>query len=600
MRGQACVIADSDETQHDRRMPEFERKLTTILAADVVAFSDMMGRDETGTLRALKQYRELIETCIGKYQGRVFGGAGDSLIAEFGSPLTAVHCAKEFQGRVADLNRETPEQQRMWFRVGINLGDVLIDGENLYGDGVNVAARVEQEGEPGGICISHKVHGEVHRNLDLAFSDGGLQTLKNIDQPIGIFHVRPASQDSDVRPPSRERDNRRPTSNHRTKSSTSNPTVIVRDFKVAGADDAMFLADGLREGLINSLSRHAAIDVIRHEPHGERAVDFSLEASVRGHGARVRIIFNLIDVVTNSQVWSERYDRQLEDTLDIEEEIARAVAAAVRVKLKAVIFERLRETDNKELSVPDLLDKAAGFFVTGPGNDHLAEAALRTALVHEPDSSMAAAMLGLAMLRGFEYSPLALSTETFDEITGLAERAVAANAESYFAHLVAGMALQDLHGDFGRALRHAQASLELNPELLGAHGLVGICQCHLGDPAAGIAILERTLSTSREDPHRFRHMRELAIAHFVDGNVAAATNLMGQLVESEPRMDRNRPVQASLLWLKGDTAEAVAATRRLRDEYAGLSLATMRPVRFGQADVAARFGEALAALGLSR
>ncbi|MEM7122209.1 MAG: adenylate/guanylate cyclase domain-containing protein [Pseudomonadota bacterium] len=580
-------------------MPEFERKLTTILAADVVAFSDMMGRDETGTLRSLKQCRDLIETCIGDHHGRVFGGAGDSLIAEFGSPVTAVQCAGDFQGQIADLNRGLPAQQRMWFRVGINLGDVMIDGENLYGDGVNIAARLEQEGEPGGICISHKVHNEVHRNLAMSFADGGMRTLKNIDQPVGVFHVRPLDQDPDVRPPGREREAGRPVSGRGKRLNTSDPTLIVRDFKVAGADDAVFLADGLRDGLINSLSRHAAIDVIRHEPQGELAVDFALEASVRGQGNRVRIIFNLIELATNSQVWSERYDRLIEDALDIEEEIARAVAAAVRVKLKIVIFQRLRDTDNDELSVPELLDKAAGYFASGPGHDGSAEAALHIAVGRDPDNSMAAAMLALAMLRGFEYSPLALTAETIDEIGEHAERAVSLNAESYFAHLVAGMALQDLHGDFERALRHAQAALELNPELLGAHGLVGTATCHLGDPAAGVSILKRTMEISREDPHRFRHMRELSIAHFMSGDIETATDLMGQLVESEPRMDRNRPVQAAFLWLRGDADEATAAARRLSAAYPEFSLSTMRPIHFGQPDIADRFDKALRALGLN-
>ena len=193
---------------------------------------------------------------------------------------------------------------------------------------------------------------------------------------------------------------------------------------------------------------------------------------------------------------------------------------------------------------------------------------------------------------------MALTTQSEEEISELAERAVALNAESYFAHLIAGITAQDLHGDFERALHHAQAALALNPELLGAHGMVGIVTCHRGDLASGIAMLERTLGISREDPHRFRHRRELAIAHLMSGNVETAAELMGQLVESEPRMDRNRPVHAAFLWLRGDAVEANTAARRLREKYPEFSLPTMRPVRFGQADVAAQFDEALTALGL--
>ena len=575
-----------------------ERKLTTILAADVVAFSDMMGRDEAGTLQVLKTCRGMIEDCIRKYKGRVFGGAGDSLIAEFASPLSAVLCADDFQKSIAARNRDCPEPQRMWFRAGINLGDVMIDGDNLYGEGVNIAARLEQEGEPGGVCVSHKVHEEVRRNLALPFIDGGMRALKNIDRPVGIFHLRPTAEEMDLRPAGSAKDKHRPTPMSPKRSGSPEHTLIVRAFKVAGGEGFEFLAEGLREGLINSMSRHSAIDVIHEQPKSQDQADFVLEGSVRGRGERVRLTFNLIDTENNSQVWSERYDRQSGDIFELEEEIARAVAAAVRVKLKEVEFERLRDAKDEELSLADLLNKGAAYFVRGPDNNDLIEASLRLALAREPDNSMTIAMLSHCLYRGFEFSPLALPANTKEVITDLAERAVALKAKSYFAHLIAAITVQDLHGDFERALRHAQAALEVNPGLLGAHGMIGIAKCHLGELDAGIAILQRILDAGREDPHRFRHLRELAIANFVAGDLETATEIIGRLVESQPQMDRNRLVQAALSWLHGDSEAAIAAGRRLQDKYSDLSIPTRRPIWFGRVEAAAQFDEALAAIGL--
>ena len=378
----------------------------------------------------------------------------------------------------------------------------------------------------------------------------------------------------------------------------SNHTLTIRPLKIAGDEGTEFLAEGLREGLLNSMSRHAAIIVIPEPSPPQNESDFALEGSVRGHGDRVRLTFSLIDSAKGHQIWSERYDRTVGDVFALEEEISRAVAAAVRVKLKEFEFEPLRDTRDDELSVPDLLNKAAGIFCLGPGNNDKAEASLRLALAREPRNSMAAAMLSFCMHRGFEYTPLAPPADALESMLELAERAISLNAESYFAHLVEAIIAQDLRGDFMRAAMHAQAALNANPDLLGGHGMIGIAKCHLGEPEAGIAILKQILDGNREDPHRFRHQRELAIASFIAGDAETATDMIGRLVESEPQMDRNRLVQAALLWLAGDSDSAIAAAHYLRGKYPDLSISAKRLTSFGQSEVASRFEEAFAAIGL--
>ncbi|MBT7760453.1 MAG: adenylate/guanylate cyclase domain-containing protein [Rhodospirillaceae bacterium] len=170
-------------------MSKVQRKLTTILAADVVGFSKMMGNDEGATLESLKSCRAIIDGSIEEHNGRVFGSAGDSVIADFSSPVQAVLCANEFQNFLADRDAQVDENHRMSFRVGINIGDVIIDGDNLFGDGVNIAARLEAMAKGGGICVSSKVYDEVRRKLDLLFLDGGSQRLKNIDDPVNVYHL---------------------------------------------------------------------------------------------------------------------------------------------------------------------------------------------------------------------------------------------------------------------------------------------------------------------------------------------------------------------------------------------------------------------------
>ena len=579
-------------------MSGVDRKLTTILATDVVAFSNMMSRDEPGALHALKTCLGKIEDCIREHNGRVFGGAGDSLIAEFSSPNSAVLCAVDFQNKIAARNRDCLKQQRMWFRVGINLGDVMIDGENLFGEGVNIASRLEELGEPAGVCISHKVYEEVQRNLALTFVDSGKRDLKNIDLPVHVYHFRPDDQDNDANLADYRGKEHRPVTASPKPAGQPVHTLALRDISVAGGEEAEFLAEGLRDGLLNSLSRDSEIGLIREQSTAGQDADFILKGSVRGRADRLRLTFSLIESANGTQVWSERYDRKSGDIFDLEEEISRAVAAAIRVKLKDFEFEWLRNTKDEELSVADLLRKGAAFFAHGPGENDKISASLRAALAREPDNSMAMAMLAFSLHRSFEYSPLVPRTESINEMKGLAEAAVKLKPDSYFAHLVVAILSQDLSGDFERARRHAEAALDANPDLLGAHGMVGVVECHLGEVPAGIAMLRRVLDASRIDPHRFRHQRELAVANCLAGNVEAAAEIAGHLVESDPQMERNRLVQGALLWLSGNIDAATDVAHQLRDKHPGLTGLTKRSTMFGRTKDRRRFEEAYEAIGL--
>ncbi len=548
-----------------------------------------------------KDCRAIVEASIEQHNGRVFGGAGDSLIAEFSSPLQAVVCANDFQQSIAERNQERPEDDRMWFRVGINLGDVMVDGDNLYGDGVNIAARLEQIGEPGGVCVSHKVFEEVRRNLGLPFVDGGIRELKNISEPVAVHHVRPVTDDRSGKTGTEAGQSRAPPNRavppRPVPSAPEQHSIIVHPFKVTGDDETEFLAEGLRDGLSGILSKSSAVKLVADAEHGRMRPDFILEGNVRGRGDRIRLSFGLIDTATNSQVWSERYDRSGSDAFELEDEISQAVASVLRVKLKALAFEQLRNTGNEELSVPDLLNKAAGYFVTSPGNNDEIEQILRLAIEKSPDNAMALAMMAVCLYRPHEFSPLALPQAARQEIMKSTARAIALDPDGYFTRFVVAMMTQDLEGDFERALIHGQTALQANPDFTQAMALVAIAKIHLGQIEEGLNGLRRAIAANKDDPQRFRHHRELAVALFMAGELEEAASISTKLVEQAPEMDRNKLVHAALLWHADQQEKAVAVAAWLKEKYPALTGGTMRPVQFGASDAAVRFNQAFRDMG---
>lgn len=346
-----------------------ERKLATILAADVAGYSRLMAGDDEGTLNTLGAFRGILNEHVTRHRGRTFATAGDSLVAEFGSPVEAVRCAVAAQKELHERNAELDEARRMYFRIGINLGDVIVEGDNLYGDGVNVAARLEALAEPGGVNLSGTVHELVQDKLDLAFEDLGEKKVKNIDKPVRIYRLgldTVAKQKRGAR-----RLLRRPwmigigaaaaavlaiavlTSTPpdvRTTNGPAVPTVAVVPFDGIGGDpkQAEFIA-GLMEDLRITLSGETGLRVISRAAGGDGAGGrtgthdalYVIEGSVRQSGGRMRITASLIAADTGVHLWGGRYDRNASDLLTVQEEVARKIVASLAVKLSDEETERL-------------------------------------------------------------------------------------------------------------------------------------------------------------------------------------------------------------------------------------------------------------------
>ncbi len=338
------------------------RKLAAILAADVVGFSKMMGENEDRTLRNLKACRSLTDEAIKAHHGRVFGSAGDSIIAEFGSPVDAIVTAVEFQKNLRDRNNEVDPEDQMQFRVGLNMGDVIIEGDNLYGDGVNVAARLESAAEPGGILVSGKFYDEVRRKLDLGFVSKGAHEMKNIEEPVHTFKVLLGHEGEEEASPAPAAPSKAAPAATAQETNVK-PRLIVLPFSnLNNVEDNDFLVDGIVEDIITEFSRINSIEIISRNTAfafkgkeidnaniaAEFGINFIATGSIRSSGNRIRISVELTDPATGSSIWSERYDRMMDDVFEVQDEIVRKVMVALVGKLEIATLERAKRkpTDN--------------------------------------------------------------------------------------------------------------------------------------------------------------------------------------------------------------------------------------------------------------
>ncbi len=334
-----------------------ERRLTAILAADVAGYSRLTGIDEEGTHARLKEHlRVVVDPCIARHRGRIVKNTGDGLLAEFGSVVDALRCALHVQRGMAECNKSLPAESRIEFRIGINLGDVILDAGDIFGDGVNVAARIEALAEPGGICLSDDAQRLVRGKLDVAFEDAGEQRLKNIASPVRVYRVRPAGKAAAAAAP-------RP-----ALALPDKPSIAVLPFQnLSGDPEQEYFADGIVEDIITALSRFRNLFVISRNSsftYKGRAVDvkqvgrelgvrYVLEGSVRKAASRVRITAQLIDAATGGHLWADRFDGALENIFELQDQVTERVVGAIAPKLEQAEIERAKRKPTGSLDAYD-------------------------------------------------------------------------------------------------------------------------------------------------------------------------------------------------------------------------------------------------------
>ena len=436
------------------------RHLAAILAADVVGYSRLMEQDEIGTLAALKARRkELLEPLVAKHWGRIFKITGDGVLVEFSSAVSAVQCAIDLQHAMAEANVGQPEDRSIVLRIGVNLGDVIVEGGDRYGDAINIAARLEGHAETGGILLSGATYDNVRNKIDAGFEDLGTQTLKNISEPVRIYRFA-GTQRMSVAP---------------AKPTTDRPSIAVLPFdNMSGDPEQQYFSDGITEDIIADLSRFRSLIVIARNSSfqfRDKAVDvrrvgrelgvqYVVEGSVRKSGDRLRITTQLIESAGGSHLWSERYDRSLTDLFEVQDDVVQSIVGSIAGQVYGAAFEKVRRKRTENLGAYDCyLRGLAADQSTGPDADVEGGRWYEKALELDPDYAEALAQLSVNAWHQAHYSD---SADRYERAIALANKAVALDPNNSWSHCALGLAT--LWGrSLAAAATHIETALRLNP-----------------------------------------------------------------------------------------------------------------------------------------
>ena len=543
-----------------------ERRLAAIVSADVVGYSRLMEADESDTLKSLKAHRrELWFPTIKEYGGRLVGSAGDSILVEFSSAVAAVESSIAVQHGMAMRGADVPEDRRMQLRIGINIGEVIVDGDTIFGDGVNVAARLQEIAQPGGLAISGKVYDEVSDRLDVAFVDDGAQQVKNIARPVRVWRWA-LEQDSGAAAPGAA-----VTATTRVPSTLDKPTIAVLPFdNMSGDPEQEFFTDGITEDILTELSRFRDLIVISRTSTfalkgsarniqavaKELGAQFIVEGSVRKAGNRVRITVQLIDAEKDSHIWAERYDRDFEDIFAIQDEVTQAIVSTLPGRIEAAAREHAERKPPENLAAYEFVLAGKVLHHRSTRDDN-AEALrmLEKAIALDPNYAHAhawrACTLGQAYVKGYRENPDAIIEEIESEL----RTALSLDDNDSDVHrILAGLHL--VYGDFDRATHHQERALGLNPN----DDLIVVQQGELltwtGQPEEGIEWIKKAMRLNPYHPERFwGHL----------GRACYTAKRYGEAIEAFKRIGhRDHALYASLAACAAQLGDEAEAARHLQ------------------------------------
>ena len=486
------------------------RRLAAIVAIDVVGYSRLMEADEEGTLAQLKARRAVTDHFGQKYGGRIVNTAGDGLLFEFPSVVESVSCAVEVQRMMAERNAGVEDDRKMLYRIGINLSDVMVDGGDIFGDGVNVAARIQELAEPGGVCISDDVHRQVEGKLDVGFVNSGEHQVKNIARKIRVWRwheeTLPALAPEPIPPePKPPEPLRLP----------DKPSIAVLAFdNLSGDPEQEYFADGIAEDIITVLSKFRWFFVISRNSSftykgksvsvqqvaQELGVRYVLEGSVRKAGSRVRISAQLINALTGNHVWAERYDRRLADIFDLQDEMTQMIVGAIEPELGDAERARAKRKPPDSLYAWDQYQRGLWHYWQLTGDDaEEAERLLHAAISLDPGFSPAHAFLALVHLVYVLYGWTDAPEIAVDRALRSAQQAVLLDDKDPLAHYALGR-VHTFQGDFERAIAELEKSLDLNPNHGRAHFGLGLALYWCGRAAESLPYFQRAIRLSPHDP----------------------------------------------------------------------------------------------------
>jgi adenylate cyclase len=581
------------------------RKLAAILAADVVGYSRLMEADEAATLRALKRHREAIfDPAVAGHNGRIVKLVGDGTIVEFGSVVDAVNCALAVQRSSASPPDASSPPPTIVLRIGINLGDVIVENNDIYGDGVNIAARLEPLAEPGGVCVSSIVHESVGNRIDVRFRDGGDISVKNIDRPIRVWKWHPDKTDVAA---NRSAANLAP--------KVEMPSIAVLPFaNMSGDPEQEYFSDGISEDVITDLSKIAGLMVIARNSsftYKGRSVDIRevgrdlgvrsvLEGSIRRVGNRVRIAAQLIDATSGAHLWADRYDRDLTDIFAVQDDVTRRIVDALKVTLSPAEKARLADSGTANVDAYDCYLRGREVLALNPKNRERFEQSTKLFMrALELDPSYSQAYAGLSRAYNLDYqnrwsdhpdNSLQLAKHN-------AELAIEKDLNEPFARQVASWAAM-FEKDLDRAKSEADVALSLNPNFSGAYAILGSIHIYSGRPLEAIPVLERA---TRLDPAlRPGHLHFLGMAYLLAGKYETAAAVLRERILLVPGTDFSRVLLASALGHLGDGDEARRIWKELKEinpKYSFSEHFARQP--FKKEEDVRRIAEGLAKAGLS-
>ena len=521
---------------------ELKRKLAAILSADVKGYSRLMGEDEKGTVRTLNTYKEVMTGLIQHHRGRVVIAPGDNVLAEFASVVDAVECAVEIQKELKNRNAELPVSRRMEFRIGINLGDVIEEGDQIYGDGVNIAARLEGLAEAGGICISGSAYEQIENKLPLRYDYLGEHEVKNITKPVRVYRAQIESEAVARRPLEVA------TKEKMAFPLPDKPSIAVLPF-VNMSDDPKqeFFSDGMTEEIITALSKSPYLFVIARQStftykgkpvkvkqvSEELGVRYVLEGSVRRSEEKVRITAQLIDAMTGYHLWAERYDRELKEIFALQDEIALKILKTVHEKLQPADHARVLGKGARNLEAfLKAMEAREHFFRITPEDNAMARNLYEEAIALDPEYAFAYVALAFTHMADIWFDTSEFPKESVRRAIELAEKAIALDESEAAGHADLGF-LYAFTGQFDKAIAHVERALALDPNSFAILQNSAAALAYAGRPEEAILLLHKAIRLNPSASVLCSYF--LSAAYSMLGRFDEAVEQAKKTIEREPK-----------------------------------------------------------------
>ncbi len=557
-----------------------ERRLAALVCADVAGYSRMMGADEEGTHATFKAHRTAIYPIILNHGGRLVKNTGDGFLLEFASIVGAIEAAIAIQTLMAERNNHIPADRVMQFRMGVHMGDVMADEDEVFGDDVNIAVRLESVAAPGGVAISAKAHGEAGKHLGVTLADAGNHRFKNIEQPVHVWTWEPAGCDV------RGREHRE------ALTDTSNlaaqyRTAIVGVLPFANLSDSSdeYFSDGLTEDLMHALSLQSFYRVLSRNStfsfKGKnvstrliaREIDatYLIQGSVRRAGGKIRVTAELIAPESGEQLWNGRYDRDIGDLFAMQDEITTSLSAAIAAEIYRAEASAPPRAASKDLTAWDRFLKGLSHYYRQTKADYEASISLfKEAIALDPALSIARAYLATIMIQGVQFGWIKSTSEFWTTAMSLAESSVRLDPRSSFAFSILSY-LHAMEGHYEAAMDASTRAVELNPYDMGARGVLGMCHFMSGEHRQAIELFSMAAQRGNSDP-RYQFAATNAFSHYLLRQYDASLSWAREALYSNPNHLQVLTVRAAALAQLGRNEEAATAAEVLLTNFPSLTV----------------------------